>query len=255
MAPQDGRAMVCYFPMPFSLGARFTLENETGERIMFYYYIDYEVYHESMDGFGRFHAHYRQEKPAHGVDEPTKAMWDDKSEEAGASRPAWWPKTWDRANVTGRENYLLLDAEGHGHYVGCNLSVINLTEQANDWYGEGDDMIFVDGEPWPPSLHGTGTEDYFNTAFGPKQEFQTPFFGITRYSGDEAGRPWAGHNAMYRYHVLDPVRFRKSIRVTIEHGHDNLLTNDYSSTAYWYQREPHKLYPNLPTPEERLPRS
>jgi hypothetical protein len=251
MAPQDGRAMVCYFPMPFSLGARFTLENETGERIMFYYYIDYEVYHESMDGFGRFHAHYRQEKPAHGVDEPTKAMWDDKSEEAGASRPAWWPKTWDRANVTGRENYLLLDAEGHGHYVGCNLSVINLTEQANDWYGEGDDMIFVDDDEWPPSLHGTGTEDYFNTAFCPAVKYDSPYHGITLPGGPN----WSGKISLYRFHIEDPIHFQKSVRVTIEHGHANRRSDDYASTAYWYQIEPHKTFPALPGVQDRLPRA
>jgi hypothetical protein len=255
LAPQDGRAMVCYFPMPFASGARFTLENQGDHSLMFYYYIDYEVYPEAMDQFGRFHAQYRQARPAHGWPGVDKSMWEAKSPHAGTGRPDWWPENWDSGNTTGDHNYVLLEATGHGHYVGCNLSVTNLSEQPNDWYGEGDDMIFIDGEPWPPSLHGTGTEDYFNTAFCPKQEFATPYFGITKYSGDDVGRPYGGLNAMYRYHVLDPVRFMKSIKVTIEHGHDNLLTNDYSSVAYWYQREPHAPFAPLPSRDARAPRT
>ena len=94
-------------------------------------------------------------------------------------------------------------------------------------------MIFIDGEPWPPRLHGTGTEDYFNTAFCPKQEYSAPYHGITVYSGNEAW-PWGGKNSMYRFHVEDPIRFEKSIRVTIETGHDNALANDYSSTCLLY---------------------
>jgi hypothetical protein len=253
MAPSEGRAMVCYFPMPFSRGARMTIENQSELPLMFYFYFDYEEFEGDMTSFGRFHAQYRQETPAVGWAEANKEMWKDKSAQAGSSRPSWWPKNWDSENRTGADNYVILEAAGEGHYVGCNLSVQNTEEQANDWYGEGDDMIFVDGEQWPPELHGTGTEDYFNTAFGPKEEFSSPFFGITRYSGDDVGRPWGGKNTMYRFHVHDPIRFRSSIRVTIEHGHDNMLTNHYSSTAYWYQREPHATFPPLPAAEERLP--
>ncbi|MCK4513359.1 DUF2961 domain-containing protein, partial [bacterium] len=139
-------------------------------------------------------------------------------------------------------------------YVGCNLNIDCFQRGANDWYGEGDDMIFVDGEPWPPSLHGTGTEDYFNTAFCPTQEFNTPYHGITLYSGNRAHWKWGGKNSMYRFHIPDPIYFQKSIRVTIEHGHDNLLSNDYSSTAYWYQEEPHISFPALPAVDARFPR-
>ena len=70
-------------------------------------------------------------------------------------------------------------------------------------------MIFIDGEPWPPRLHGTGTEDYFNTAFCPKQEYSAPYHGITVYSGNEAW-PWGGKNSMYRFHIEDPIRFERS---------------------------------------------
>ena len=114
-------------------------------------------------------------------------------------------------------------------------------------------MIFIDGEPWPPALHGTGTEDYFNMAFCPREEYCAPFHGLTLYSGNKDWN-WKGKNSMYRYHIEDPIRFHESIRVTIEHGHANKLTNDYSSTAYWYQTEPHAPFPNLLPLEARLPR-
>ena len=80
--------------------------------------------------------------------------------------------------------------------------------------------IHVDGEPWPPRLHGTGTEDYFGLAFCPTQEYAAPYHGLTVYSGTPEW-PWGGKNSMYRFHVEDPIRFRSSIRVTIETGHDN----------------------------------
>jgi hypothetical protein len=159
-----------------------------------------------------------------------------------------------KTNTNGADNYVILEAEGRGKYVGCNLNIDVFDRQANDWYGEGDDMIFIDGEPWPPCLHGTGTEDYFNTAECPAEEFNAPWHGITVYSGNETDGKWAGKNSMYRFHVLDPIHFTKSIKVTIEHGHANKLSNVYSSTAYWYQSEPHMLFPALPGAEARLPR-
>jgi hypothetical protein len=137
--------------------------------------------------------------------------------------------------------------------VGCVLNIDVFERQVNDWYGEGDDMIFIDDEPWPPRLHGTGTEDYFNTAFCPMQTFSAPYHGLTLYSGTPEW-PWGGKNSMYRFHVEDPVRFRKSLRVSIETGHANALANDYSSTAYWYQRGRRDPLPALAPVEARLPR-
>ena len=97
-------------------------------------------------------------------------------------------------------------------------------------------MIFVDddneGKRWPPTLHGTGTEDYFNTAWGTgHEEFDSPFFGLTL----PGGHNFTGLISWYRWHLLDPVRFSRSIRVSIEHGHANRRSDDFSSTAYWYQ--------------------
>ena len=135
--------------------------------------------------------------------------------------------------------------------MGCNLNVDVFERQGNDWYGEGDDMIFIDGAPWP-GLHGTGTEDYFNMAFCPREEYCAPSHGLTLYSGNSEW-PWRGKNSMYRYHIDDPIRFHESIRVTIEHGHANKLSNDYSSTAYWYQTEPHGAFPALLSVAARMP--
>jgi hypothetical protein len=119
-----------------------------------------------------------------------------------------------------------------------------------NWYGEGDDMIFIDGDVWPPSLHGTGTEDYFNTAFSPAVKFDSNYHGLTLPGGPN----WSGKVSYYRFHIEDPIHFLKSIRVTIEHGHNNHRSDDFSSTAYWYQAEPHKPFPELLDVTDRLPR-
>jgi hypothetical protein len=252
MNPKEGRGFCCYFPMPFESRARFTLENQSEGRMNFYYYIDYEEHASLAAGWGRFHAQYRQERDTLGW-APREAGWI-KKETADPPYPAWLPKAWTIKNTDGKDNYLILDARGKGKYVGCNLNIDVFERQANDWYGEGDDMIFIDGEPWPPSLHGTGTEDYFNTAFCPRTEFCTPYQGITLYSGEQTGVPWSGKNSMYRFHIRDPVHFSSSILVTIEHGHANKLSNDYSSTAYWYQEEPHMPFEPFPDTAIRLPR-
>ena len=138
-------------------------------------------------------------------------------------------------NVGGEGNYVILEAEGAGHYVGCNLNFHNLRtdpelawpEEKNwpvtqaeskestpeermeffksfNWYGEGDDMIFIDGEEWPPSLHGTGTEDYFNTAYCPAVKYDSPYHGLTLPGGPN----WSGKSSYYRFHIEDPIHFR-----------------------------------------------
>lgn len=231
-----------YFPMPFRKSARVTLENGGKEPIdMFWYHIEYELYDRDLPADAAcFHAHWRRENP-------TRA----RKEGPGAVPADMVNRTiWDGINRTGDDNYVILEAEGRGHVVGLFLTCHNL---AGGWWGEGDDMIFIDDEPWPPRLHGTGTEDYFNSAFCPKQEFCAPYHGLTVYSGNEAW-PWGGKNSMYRFHIEDPIRFERSIRVTIESGHNNALANDYSSTAYWYQRGRTQALPALPPVEARIPR-
>jgi hypothetical protein len=238
-SPQDGRAYNCWFPMPFD-AARMEVRNEGEHALHFYFYIDWEEYEFSTKDQARFHAQWRRENPTQGW---IKERITPENVERYHGTP----------NLSDEDNYLILEAEGSGAYVGCNLQIDAFERHGNDWYGEGDDMIVIDGEPWPPRLHGTGTEDYFNTAWGPTQEYQAPFHGITMSEGD-GDWPWRGKNAMYRFHILDPIRFERSIRVSIEHGHANKLTNDYASTAYWYQMEPHRPFPALPEVEERMPR-
>ncbi len=240
MSPEDGRGFNCWWPMPFD-AARVEIHNECAVPVNVYFYIDYEEYPTGSTDMARFHAQWHRETATEGF--LTEKLNDENH------RRIWR----DTANVSDSDNYVILEAEGDGIYVGCNLNIDCFERQGNDWYGEGDDMIVIDGEPWPPRLHGTGTEDYFNTAFGPTQEYCAPYHGITINSGNPDWR-WKGKNAMYRFHIEDPVRFRKSIRVSIEHGHGNKLTNDFSSTAYWYQHEPHKPFPALLPVDSRLPR-
>jgi hypothetical protein len=237
MSPEDGKGFNAWFPMPFD-AARIEAHSEAAEEVLLYYYIDYELTGATVPGMGRFHAQWRRENPCGGVAEDGMSNWEF---QFGGTNP------------DGAGNYVILEAEGEGHYVGCNLNIENLRQvdpaQFN-WYGEGDDMIFVDGEPFPPSLHGTGTEDYFNTAWCPTQEYSSAYHGVLL----PGGQNWSGKISLYRFHIEDPVRFRRSIRVTIEHGHANRRSDDYSSTAYWYQTEPHAPFPPLPGMAERLPR-
>lgn len=256
MSPAGGRGMNCWFPMPFCESARIEITNEGQGEHHIYFYIDYEQFHSpeqlaavmgsvDVSEVGYFHAQWRRENPTDG--------WMDPSRRAELHADIW--KVWqsdEARNQTGEGNYTILAAVGRGHYVGCNLHIDCFDRQVNDWYGEGDDMIFIDGDA-APTIHGTGTEDYFCMAYCPRTEYSAPYHGLILYSGTEEW-PWRGKNSMYRYHVEDPIHFRESIRVTIEHGHGNKLTNDYSSTAYWYQTEPHAPFPELLPVEKRLPR-
>jgi hypothetical protein len=243
MAPHDGAGLNCYLPMPFSKGARIEVTNEnlvTETRM--YYNIDYELWDQADDSLGRLHACWKRQNPCDGIEVP----------------PDMDPHLLLHGgkNLSDEGNYLLMEAEGSGQYIGCNLNIHNLHRVAKDWnwYGEGDEMMFIDGDNegkrWPPTINGTGTEDYFNTAWGPQQACSTPFFGLTKPGGKE----YTGFISWYRWHIPDPVRFTRSIRVSIEHGHANRRSDDYSSTAYWYQHEPHKSFDILPA-EKRLPRA
>ena len=236
MSPEGGRGFNCWWPMPFSDGARIEVENQCDTDVgALYFYIDYDEYGEPEPGLGRFHATWHRENPTVGV--PDEGL-DNREWLSGGE------------NLDGAGNYVILEAEGKGHYVGCNVNVHNLRETGEfNWYGEGDDMIFIDGEPLP-SIAGTGTEDYYGMSWCPTQEYCAPYHGLPLPGGPN----WSGKITWYRYHILDPIYFERSIRVTIEHGHANRRSDDYSSTAYWYQTEPHrKLRPILPV-DQRIPR-
>lgn len=236
MSPEDGKGFNCWFAMPFARRARVEVVSELESSPVFlYYYVDYELHERAEEDLGYFHAQWRREDPTDGADE------------RGASNREF---LLEGTNLDGEGNYTILEAEGHGHYVGCVLNIHNLRETGQwNWYGEGDDMIFIDGESFPPTLHGTGTEDYFNTAWCPTQAYNAPYHGITLPGGPN----WSGQVSMYRFHVEDPVVFQRSIRVTIEHGHANKRSDDVSSVAYWYQTLPHRPF-TLPPVDQRLPR-
>jgi len=233
-------AMNCYFPMPFSEEARIELVNESNVPIRsFYFYIDYELLPEPPDGDGRLHAKWRRENPTDGWVPVRPQQQPDVGEEIGRT-----------PNLTDRENYLFLEARGRGHFVGASLSVHNL---CGGWWGEGDDMFMIDGEKWPPDMHGTGSEDYFCHAWG-MQPRNTYLYNGVSYHKPGAPFNYNERITVYRYNVADPVIFHESLRVSIEHGHANTHSNDYSSTAYWYQTEPHHEFCEMLPPDERVPR-
>jgi len=216
----------CYFPMPFAESARIEIENQSDADLEnLWYHIEYERLDSLPADLGRFHAQWRRQNPCKAVP----------------------PEVSGGVNLTGEDNYAILEAEGRGNYAGFFLNVDNAQ---GGWYGEGDDMIFIDGEKWPPSIHGTGTEEIFGGGAGPNHPYFGPYTGFHLVSSPD----YSGKQSMYRFHVQDPVAFQKSICVTLEHGHANDYANDYSSTAFWYQVEPHAPFPKLPPVEERFPR-
>lgn len=217
-----------YFRMPFNSRARIVVENQNDIPYLQYFYIDYELQHEPLpDDTVYFHAHWRRSLPNVG----------------------WAPDLQTNSiettipNLDGADNYVALETEGRGHYVGCNVAVRHFQ---GSWWGEGDDMIFIDDDTWPPSLHGTGMEDYFGHAWG-MQHNAYLFNGTIVHEADVPG-----FHHSYRFHLVDPIRFQKRIKVTFEHGHGNHLSDEWSSTAYWYQTLPS---PQLTIPEvdDRLP--
>jgi hypothetical protein len=239
MSPRDGRGFNCFFPMPYAQSGRIDITNDGDRRLVLYFYVDYETYERPDADAALFHAQWRRENPTDGWGLVGRAHT---NEERGDA--------WKRANLDGEGNYVIMEATGRGHYVGCNLNIDVFEKQQNDWYGEGDDMIWIDGKL---ALRGTGTEDYFNTAFSPETAFCAPYHGLPVYQGTPEW-PWSGKNSMYRFHIEDPIHFRESIKVTIEHGHANDLSNDYSSTAYWYQTHPHAGGHRIAPVTDRLPR-
>ena len=230
-APQKGKALNSYFPMPFADGARIDIVNESDENCnAFYYYVDYEELDSLPASEGRFHACWNRQihYPAQGSENEWSTIYSPQE-----------------PNLADTFNHCIIDTKGSGHLVGVNYYVDN---PSTVWYGEGDDMWFIDGESWPPSLHGTGTEDYFNTSWCPRQLYQHPYFGYGRINSGETG--WLGRTHAYRFHIEDPIRFTTSLRGSIEVGHANCLTADIVTVAYWYQT-PCADLPALPPAEQR----
>jgi len=226
VAVEDADSYNCFWHMPFRKSARIEVVNQSEKPIsLLYYNIDWIKKEQIADNTPYFYAQYRQEYPVkHGKD------------------------------------YVLLDTKGKGHYVGTVLSV---RTRSPSWFGEGDEKIYIDGEQ-NASIWGTGTEDYFLSAWGLKTT-STPYFGVPYF--DQWGIV-GGHTSAYRWHVTDPIVFNKAIKVTFEHfgwmspdenpkyesNSWNEREDDYSSVAFWYQtgeptfeaRAPHARQRTLP---------
>jgi hypothetical protein len=169
-----------YFPMPYAKGARFTLTNEGAEPVAaVWYQVDYESMKALPAGLGRFHASWHRENPTRAVGDVVNMTLH------------------EAINDTGDENYVALAATGHGSLVGLFLNIDNATDA---WYGEGDDMIFIDGERWPPSYHGTGTEEIFGGGACPTAEYAGPYTGFHLIGNLD----YRGKVSMYRFYVNDP---------------------------------------------------
>ncbi|MBN2216046.1 MAG: DUF2961 domain-containing protein [Pirellulales bacterium] len=223
---EDADSYNCFWRMPFRKSIRIEVTNESEKQIrLLYYNIDWIKKDHISEDTPYFYAQYKQEYP-----------------------------------VEQDKDYVVLETEGKGQYVGTVLAV---RTRSPAWFGEGDEKIYIDGEQ-KPSIWGTGTEDYFLSAFGLK-ECSTPFFGVPYF--DQWGIV-GGHTSTYRWHISDPIVFNKSIKFTIEHygwmSEDenpqgvrnswNQRQDDYSSVAFWYQtgtptftaRAPHARQRKLP---------
>ena len=159
---------------------------------------------------------------------------------------AYFHAYWNRDVRTDYDSsYTVLNAKGKGHLVGVSMNMQSYEQ--NLGFLEGDEKIFIDGEK-KPSIYGTGTEDYFSSGwYFSKGEYAAPYNGLV-LKDDSLGRI-----AAYRFHIPDPISFKKALKFTIEHGHGNTEIADYSSTAYWYQLEPHKKFPPILKAGLRIP--
>lgn len=164
-----------------------------------------------------------------------------------------------RRAITQRENpdYIILDGvKGKGQFVGTYLA---WSQFSDGWWGEGEIKFFMDGDGEYPTICGTGTEDYFGGAWCFGDTYTGPFMGYPLWDKREGHVPKHG---LYRWHVLDPIRFESDLRVTIQalgwwprDGVYEPLTDDIASAAFWYQVEPHAAFPAFPSRRDRLTRS
>jgi len=237
------KALNSFFVMPFQKHARVTVTNEGSQKVdSFYFNIDYRTCAKPLPAQTLyFHAQYRQAAPAKG--------WTNDWKENGD------PKVNDRPNLSGEDNYVWMEARGRGQFAGVTMSIL---QNQDFWWGEGDDMFFIDADERRssiddkarPSINGTGSEDYFLGAWG----FGTHSFAYGLYGAPVKGDEKAGsRTSVYRFHLDSPIPFTKSLKATIEHGHANHRSDNFYSVAYWYQTEPHSPFPALPAVADRLP--
>ena len=234
VAPE--KALNSWFVMPFQKHARITVTNDGEQKVgALYFNIDYRACAKPLPAETLyFHAQYRQASPNKGW----TAAWKNNGD----------PKVDSRTNTTGEDNYVWMEAAGRGQFAGVTMTVL---QNQDYWWGEGDDMFFIDGEK-TPSINGTGSEDYFLGAwdFGGGHSFSYPLIGAHIVGEERAG----GHSSLYRFHLDSPITFKHSFKATIEHGHANHRSDNFYSVAYWYQSEPHAAFPALPPVSDRIPR-
>ena len=223
VAVNPNRGPNCYWEMPFRKRCRITLENLHVEPVTVFYQVDYTLTDVPEDA-AYFHAQFRRVNP-----------------------------------VPYKEVYTVLDGvKGWGHYVGTHLlwGVNNC-----GWWGEGEIKFYIDGDKKFPTICGTGTEDYFGGCYnwdvnGQYTPYTTPFLGMYQVIRPDGTYKSQQRFAMYRWHVMDPVRFEKDLRVTIQAlgwrsgGRYLPLQDDIASVAYWYQTLPAAPFPKLPSKDE-----
>jgi hypothetical protein len=219
-----GSAFNSYWEMPFRKGFKITIENIADDKFTIYYQINYTLTEVPEDA-AYFHAQFRRVNPL-----PYKDV------------------------------YTIVDGvKGWGHYVGTYLAwgVHN-----NGWWGEGEIKFFLDGDTKFPTIAGTGTEDYFcgSYDFDAKapdgsiqyKEFSTPYTGLAQVIRGDGHYQVQQRFGLYRWHIMDPIRFEKDLKVTIQAlgwrsgGRYLPLQDDIASVAFWYQTEPHAKFPKLP---------
>jgi hypothetical protein len=223
-----GSAFNCYWAMPFRKKCRITMENiGDADQMTLYYQIDYTLTDVPSDA-AYFHAQFRRQNP------------------------------------DATSDYTIVDGiKGKGQYVGIYLAV---GVKNNGWWGEGEIKFFLDGDTKFPTICGTGTEDYFcgsydfdtssKNAAGVEEdnytEFCTPYSGLHQVIKGDGHYNVMQRFGLYRWHIMDPIRFDKDLKVTIQdlgwHQGGRYLAqkSDMASVCYWYQTEPHAKFPPIP---------
>ncbi|MBA2680792.1 MAG: DUF2961 domain-containing protein [Ktedonobacteraceae bacterium] len=220
IAVNPAGGMNSYWEMPFRQGARLTIENLADEEVVLYYQVDY-VLTEVPEDVGYFHAQWRRSNP-----------------------------------LAYKQVHTLLDSvQGQGQYVGTYLAWQSNT---TGWWGEGEIKFYLDGDQDFPTICGTGTEDYFGGAWNFEQpqgqygSYSTAFLGLPQVIKPDGLYRSQQRFGMYRWHIMDPIRFEENLRITIQAlgwrsgGRYLPLQDDIASTAFWYQSEPHIPFPTLP---------
>ena len=220
-----GSAFNCYWQMPFRKKCKITMENiDPNNEMRVYYQINYTLTEVPEDA-AYFHAQFRRSNP----------------------------------NIN--SDHVLVDGiKGKGQYVGTYIA---WQVNNNGWWGEGEIKFFMDGDKKFPTICGTGTEDYFcgsynfeNKTTHQYEEFTTPYAGLHQIIRPDGVYRSQQRFGMYRWHILDPIRFEKDLKVTIQDlgwrndGRYLDQKSDISSVVFWYQTEPHAKFPTLPSVDD-----